>query len=241
MKNIPLLIATILGTILMIVGVGWFFGQSSSGGSATSSADRTLLENDLQLVQGDPQTAQVVVVEFSDFQCPACRATAPLVEQLAEEYRGPVAFGFRHFPLESIHPNAFAAAVAAQAAHQQGAFWPMHDKLFAKQDEWEAVTNEEELRSLFASYAIESGIDEAQFRQALDQQDLVNAVRNDMAIGNQLRVSATPTFFVNGVSVTANNLREAIESALAESMTEVQIQEDVELIEVPSATESATE
>lgn len=237
MKNIPLLVATIVGTVILIVGVGWLFGKSGANSSAANQADRSLLENNLQLVKGDPQTAKVVVVEFSDFQCPACRASAPLVDQLANQYPDTVAFAYRYFPLESIHPNSFAAAVAAQAASVQGAFWPMHDKLFSSQSEWEGISDQNELAQTFIGYATSLGLDEAAFTQTLSDPSTAQAVNQDITMANQLKINATPTFFVNGVPVNAGELQQTIEQMLAESSNTVQVNDQT--IEIPSASQSA--
>lgn len=92
-----------------------------------------LLETDQ--VKGK-ENASVTLIEYADFQCPACASYAPVVEQLEENYGDRVRFVFRHFPLISIHKNAYAASVATEAAGAQGKFWEMHDLLFERQSEW---------------------------------------------------------------------------------------------------------
>ena len=84
-------------------------------------------------VLGNPD-APVTVLEYADFECPYCAAAAPVLKQLVEESDGRVRLVFRHFPLAGNHPHALTAALAAEAAGAQGAFWPMHDLLFARQD-----------------------------------------------------------------------------------------------------------
>ncbi len=85
--------------------------------------------------------AKVTVVEFSDFQCPYCARVTAIVKQIEEKYGDKVKVVFKQFPLESIHPNARPAAEAAMAAHEQGKFWQMHDKLFANQQALSPATS----------------------------------------------------------------------------------------------------
>ena len=101
-------------------------------------------------VLGNP-AAPVTVIEYGDFECPYCAAAAPVLKQLVEESDGQVRLVFRHFPLADNHPHALTAALAAEAAAAQGAFWPMHDLLFARQDRLSDVA--------LRAYAEELGLD----------------------------------------------------------------------------------
>jgi len=85
--------------------------------------------------KGNPD-AQVVLIEYSDFQCPACRAYIPIITSLIEQFPDDLVVVYRHFPLQSVHANARAAAEASEAAAKQGKFWEFHDILFDKQTEW---------------------------------------------------------------------------------------------------------
>lgn len=213
MKNVPLLLGTIIGSIALIFAVGYLFSRTPQ--SSTPTVDRAVLEANLTHAKGATESARVTVVEFSDFQCPACRAASPLVTQLSQEYAQQVTFAFRHFPLENIHPNARLAAVAAEAAARQNAFWPYHDLLFSKQDEWSTITDRTQLRELFASYAGSLQLIPEQFLEDLAQPELEAAVTADSALAQQLNVNSTPTFFVNGTPTTTVELRASIESLLA--------------------------
>ena len=82
------------------------------------------------------ETAKVTLIEYADFQCPACATYYPIVKELKEKYPEDLRVVFRHFPLITIHKNAFPSAIAAEAAQEQGKFWEMHDILFEKQGEW---------------------------------------------------------------------------------------------------------
>lgn len=146
--------------------------------------------------------APVVVTEFSDYQCPACAAVeAQVVTELIARYVDPgkVRFVYREFPLESIHPAARAASVAAVCAGEQGEYWQMHDKLFANQEEWGAPDGEP--NSLFAIYAEEIGLDTETFIACLDSPEANVTVRGDQIAGESLGVNATPYFFVNDLPI----------------------------------------
>jgi protein-disulfide isomerase len=139
-----------------------------------------------------PATAQVTVVEFSDFQCPFCSRVVPTLERLRKEYPTQVRIFFRHFPLP-FHENAAPAAEAAVAAEAQGKFWEMHDKLFANQQDLS--------RPALEKYAAQIGLDMVKFRAALDGHEGKGRIDADLALGHQVGIEGTPNFFVNGRSV----------------------------------------
>lgn len=143
-------------------------------------------------VRGD---GAVTLVEYGDFQCPACAAYFPVVEQVVNKYSEDITFQFRHFPLVSIHPNAFAASRAAEAASKQGKFWEMYDKLYANQQDW---SNNSNPMSIFETYAKQLGLNEDQFKKDFASSAVNNAIKADEAEGKKLGVQATPTFVLNG-------------------------------------------
>lgn len=212
MKNIPLLVGTILGTIILIIAVAFFFsGPVTPTGEATVADQAQLLEGARHTF--GPEDAQVTVVEFSDLQCPACKAAQPLVTQLKNNYGDSVQVVYRHFPLDSIHPNARLAAQASEVAAEEGKFWEYHDLLFAKQEEWSAIADKQELLNSFGEYAAQLQIDKASFLEKIESQEVAEKVAADAGLGTALQVSSTPTFFVNGQQTTAPQLITAVESA----------------------------
>lgn len=150
-------------------------------------------------VKGDMATSTggMIIVEYSDFQCPACASRYPIIKEFLASSTN-VKFVYRHFPLTSIHFNAKKAAIAAEAAGLQGKFWEMHDKLFDNQDDWSSMVNP---TGKFVGYAKEIGLDTVKFESDLASGDLRLRVDRDMESGTQNKIGSTPTFFVQGVQI----------------------------------------
>jgi protein-disulfide isomerase len=157
--------------------------------------------------KGNPDAANYLV-EFSDFQCPACAAIKPLVDQIIKENEGNLLFVYRHFPLTQ-HPFAQKAAEAAEAAEAQGKFWEMFDLLFANQDKLSD--------SLFTELAAQLKLDTTVFTADLSSGKYRESVLADLREGNRLGINATPTFFLNGRKLDLSSyadLKTAVEQAL---------------------------
>lgn len=186
-------------TILWIVGifvvaVGLLFALGSGSGADLVPAMEIGKVHPLDYVKGNASST-VVIMEYSDFQCPACRSYLPLVRQVTQEYGDRIAFVYRHFPLTSIHFNAELASRASEAARKQGKFWEMHDILFEKQLEWE---KESDVMKHFENYANLIGISAEQFKIDFNSDEVKNFVRAETAFGRKIGISGTPTFFING-------------------------------------------
>ena len=138
-------------------------------------------------------SAKVTVVEFGDYQCPSCGAAFPILQQMLRDYNGKINFVFRNFPL-SIHQNAQAAAEAAEAAGAQGKYWPMHDMLYDKQNEWGDAANP---LPLFDTYAQSLGLDINKFNDDVTHNKYSDKIAKDQADGNSLGVNATPTIYID--------------------------------------------
>ena len=162
-------------------------------------------------------TGPVTITEFGDFQCPACGAAHPILEEIKREYEGKITFAFRHLPLMSIHPNALLAAQAAEAAGKQGKFWEMHDKLFVTQNEWSTSLNPE---TTFTSYATELKLDVEQFKKDLESESVNDRIATDLGDAEALGLGSTPSIFVGDTQIDASanlatTLRSAIEAELS--------------------------
>lgn len=145
--------------------------------------------------------SEIRLIEYSDFQCPACKSAAPAIEGFVEEFGDQFVLEYRHFPLKQIHPNAVIAAKAAEAAGIQGKFWEMHDILFENQAEWSESFNPERY---LRNYAVEIGLNEDLFRIDLDSDEVAERVENDSAEALILELPGTPSFVFNGEIVNIN-------------------------------------
>lgn len=146
--------------------------------------------------KGNPE-ASVRLVEYSDFQCPACGAWHPIIKEVLSNVQEDVVFEYKHFPLP-MHGFAEAAARAAEAAGQQGKFYEYHDLLFENQSIWSTSGNP---TSMFIKYAEELGLDIDTFKRQMKSSLLVDKIANDVKEGHELGITGTPTFFINGERV----------------------------------------
>lgn len=176
-------------------------------------------------VKGNAES-KVILVEYGDFQCPSCKAASPNINTLMEEYGDRIALVFRNFPLSSIHPNAKAAAAAAEAAGLQGKYWEMHDLLFESQDNWKTLDTNQRTQS-FQTYAASLGLDQAKFSTDFASASVNQKIVFDQALGKKDGVSATPTFLLNG-----EKLEETTSSAIVQGdLTKIKEQLDKLLAE----------
>ena len=147
-------------------------------------------------VKGNPE-AEVVVVEFSDYQCPYCaRANSGLEKQLLDQYGDRVRLVFKHLPLISIHPWALKASIAAACGNLQDppAFWEIHDQLFENQKK----ITVENLRSQVEGFARETGLNLEEFLDCFDNERTKSVVEEDLKEAKRLKITSTPTFLLNG-------------------------------------------
>jgi len=162
------------------------------------------------------KNAKVVLVEYGDYQCPGCKTAAPKARAVAEKYKEHVALVFRNFPITSLHPNARAAAAAAEAAGLQGKFWQMHDLIYENQEAWGSASGTERT-AIFVDYAKQFGVDEGKFKEDLASEKITKKLDFDVAIGRKNGVTGTPAFFIGGkqIEMTSDSaLEDAIEEAL---------------------------
>ena len=149
-------------------------------------------------VKGGNFSSPVTIIEYSDFQCPACAAYYPITKKIFETNGAKVQFVYRYFPLESIHANALPASQAAEAAGKQNKFWEMHDLLFERQKEW---SNEKSPRDIFARYAGELRLNTGNFIADFENPATKDRIQKDYQSGTRARIEGTPTFFINGAKI----------------------------------------
>lgn len=184
-----------LGIIVLIGGA--VFGMVKLAGR-TPANQTALLANAVSAsdwIRGD-KNSKVVLVEYSDFQCPACKIFYSFLKQIEEKYGAKMELVYRNFPL-SQHANAMLAAQAAEAAGKQGKFWEMHDMIFENQDTW-AVQNNADAEKTFVSYAQALKLNIGQFRKDLNSAEIKAKIEGDYQGGIKSGIDATPTFFLNG-------------------------------------------
>ena len=148
-----------------------------------------------------PPDAPVTIVEFADFQCPACARfygfTGRMIKQNYVDQGGQARWVYYDFPLDQ-HPHAVPAAHAARCADEQGRFWPMHDLLFARQDAWSPKSD---ARGDFEDYAAEIGLDRTAYRECMEEGRYLSEIIAAAKYGQRLGVNSTPTVFINGARV----------------------------------------
>ncbi len=193
-KKVGTIIAWAVGIIAML-GVLVYIAHIQDNASSGTKVASEILPTDH--VSGNPE-AKVTLLEYSDFQCPACAMYAPVVKQIMAEYSDRVRFVYRHFPIYSIHENAELAGRAAEAAGQQGKFFEYADILFAQQSEWSELNNP---RDKFKDYAGLLELNMADFESYMNSGESRQTVTKDYQSGMRAGVSGTPTFFLNGTSI----------------------------------------
>lgn len=151
------------------------------------------------LAQDEATDAEVTIIKYSDYQCPACKYFVSIEEKLKEEFGDDVVIVTKHFPL-NMHEHAQVAARAAEAARVQGKYQEMHDLIFEGQEQW-ARGNAE---AMFIGYAKSLDLDVEQFKEDMNSADMQRIVMHDKREGLGLGVNSTPTFFINGTKLERN-------------------------------------
>jgi protein-disulfide isomerase len=159
----------------------------------STPADVTSIDNII-----GPENARVTLIEYSDFQCPACAMYFPVVEKLFAESSTTMRLVYRHFPLPQ-HANAMIASQASEAAALQGKFWPMYRLIFDNQTEWE---NSTKAREIFTQYAERIGLNMTSFKKDIDSDIVKNKIQASRDEGIKIGINGTPTFFVNGKAIS---------------------------------------
>lgn len=173
----------------------------------------SITANDAKTIGADNPT--VTLLEYSDFQCPACASYAPLVHAVAEKFPETLKVAYRYFPLTAIHPNAMISAQAAEAARLQGKFWEMHDQLFTHQTDWASSENP---LDIFQAYAQTLELDTDRFLSDIQSDAVIDAVKNDEALGMQANIPGTPSFFLNGKKLDNPQSLEEFEKVITDAI-----------------------
>lgn len=207
---IPLGMVALAAAAVVVVANAGDDDTSTTASAGDSRAERLVRRDSPRLNVAD---GDVTFVEFLDFECEACGAAYPAIEQLREDYGDRVTFVVRYMPL---HNNSEAASRAAETAAAQGRFEDMYDRLFQTQAQWGEQSSSQE--DVFFGFAEDLGLDMKQFRQVYDDPATIDRIRRDKADGEALGVTGTPTFFVNGAMLdirSFDDLVAALDDALA--------------------------
>ena len=202
-KRIVIWTAVVLVLLVTVIGI-WKGSSISTAGTprVIDTQSEAVLPTDWTKGSGTPK---VTLVEYSDFQCPACGYYYPIIEEVFAKNTNELAFTYRHFPLPQ-HKNALAAAYATEAAGAQGKFWEMHQMIFDNQVEWsESYTAE----AIFEGYATKLKLDMANYKATRDSQATKDNVAHDIETGKASGVSSTPSFYINGKKIM--NPRSSVE------------------------------
>ena len=186
------------GFLVVIIAIAVIAGISSSGTIAPQGGFEATTVAEItpsDWVTGNA-SAKVSVIEYGDFQCPACAAYEPIFQQLQRDYASNVAFVFRNYPL-SQHANGMITSQAAEAAGLQGKYWEMHNLIYEKQAEWSNASADTIVSKYLDVYAQSLGLDVAKFNADLNSTVVKQKIQTDMATANAAKVDHTPTFFVN--------------------------------------------
>lgn len=197
----------VLWTVVILGIIVAIFATIKLASNTETEADKTQesnepvsqIEIESDWVKGNTES-DIVLVEYADFQCPACAAYHPIVKKLYEEFGTDVKFVFRHFPLRQIHPNANIAAIAAESAGAQGKFWEMHDMIFENQRTWSRQRSTS-AKKIFASYAEKLELDVEKFKSDSKSKEIRKILDDSYRNASRARINSTPTFLLNGEKI----------------------------------------
>jgi protein-disulfide isomerase len=239
----------IVGFIVVVTAAVIIAGAYSSG-SPSNTASSTFVSTTASAItsadwsEGNPN-AKVSLIEYGDFECPACGQYFPVVEQLFQDNSSTVRFVFRNFPLYTIHPLAGISSQAAEAAGLEGgqsAYWAMNNLLYAKQSDWSADTTvapAQIVNNYFNGYAKSIGLDVNKFDEDINATSVAEKIQNDVNSGNAAQIDHTPTFFINLAQIPNPTSTAAFQAALSAAIAAASSQPSTTTIATSSATTTA--
>lgn len=203
--------------VALVVGGGIFGMVKLASRPSQDAGPTTIVDsiNEQDWVKGS-RDANVVLIEYSDFQCPACAFYYSVLKKLSEEFGDKIAIAYRHFPLPN-HQNAKPAAYATEAAGKQGKFWEMHNLIFDNQKDWKDKRNTDEV---FINYAQTLNLDVEQFKTGFASKEIIKKVESAYQNGLRLGLNSTPTFFLNGKKIPNPRNYEDFRSVIIQAINE---------------------
>lgn len=180
-----------------VVGLAILVKLAGGSGPTTDAATVNTKVKDVSatndIILGDPK-ATITIYEYSDFQCPACAAFNPTINQILDNYNGQVKVVYRFFPLTNIHKNSHIAGQAGYAAWKLGKFSEMKDELFTNQADWENLSDP---RDSFVEYAKSVGMDPVKFKELMNSDEAKNVVNTGEAEALAMGLNSTPSLFID--------------------------------------------
>lgn len=204
----------ILGVVVAGLALLFVFNKPAENNKDTFTGDAKTIQTDDHVIKAPKE--KVVLIEYADFQCPSCAAVYPILKELKVKYKENVTFVFRHLPLIQIHPNAFAAARAAEAASNQGKFWEMHNQLFETQNSWGQLSTNQQ--KVFESYAEDLGLDMTKFKADYASEAVAARINRDVSSATQFSATGTPTFILNGDKIENPRDKSGYESLIDDAI-----------------------
>lgn len=204
--------------VVALIAGAWYFARPSDEATplASMSSDET--------VQGDwgygNPDAKLTIIEYGDYQCPACGYYHPIVKEVMEEFKDDVYFVFRHFPLTNAHQFAVVAASAAEAAGRQGKYWEMHNMIMENQQMWSRGM----ATSAFLAYARELGLDDVQFNADVRDETILAKIERDFQSGVNLGVNSVPSFYFNGQPTPAPRTKDGFRQLIVDRLAQLEQQ-----------------
>jgi protein-disulfide isomerase len=188
-----------VGIIAILLVTLWgLIALANSSNSTTNTPTQTgtpapISGQDITL--GATSSAKVTLIEYADFQCPACKTTSNFLKQASIDFKGKVSVAYRFFPLVNIHQNAMSSAQAAFAAHKQNKFWEMDEMIYRNQESWAVMNNPQQT---FTDYAKKLGLNIGQFTKDYNADATKKFINAQEDEGIKINITYTPSFFMNG-------------------------------------------
>jgi len=182
---------------LGILGLIIFTSKKDSSSNWTGDATKIISTGPIADHVFGSSAQKVTLIEYGDYQCPGCGSLYPTLKEILDKYKGNLTFIFRNMPLTTIHPNALAAATAAEAAGLQGKYFEYHDVLYENQQAWQDVDVNARTAS-YENYAKQLGLDITKFRNDLGSSQVADKINRDRATASTFSVTSTPTLILDG-------------------------------------------
>lgn len=202
MEDRKFLFISLLVSFVLMFGAVLFLSKGSTG--SKKNIDTSLLTKEGANTKG-VEGAKIIIVEFSDFACPACKVAKTEVDKVLEAYKENARLVYRHMP---FHNQSMMLAEASEYAAENRKFWEFYDLIFSKQEEWAGVTDATKFDELLAGYVKSLGLDEKKLFEELKNNTYLPRVQKDVDDGGSLGIFATPTFFVNGEETNGYSFEE---------------------------------